>query len=216
MSPGWHDVPIDQALDRCAEKLIDRGFATPQRGYSARYLDKIDQALTRPMPRELRTLYTRVTPVDEYPPHAHYGWIGLLTPDQISWFDDADARADKLWMVGDQATCWLAGWAKAALLAVGYTPFGDLLLWAEGLRGYAAGTIVVTDHESDETPVVLGDSLGQWLARYHTFDLFEMAIAPAAIDDLDGELALAFVRDHMRLNPQSEWGKQKLRRLMQP
>jgi hypothetical protein len=167
------------------------------------------------MPPELRTLYTRVTPVDEYPPEAHYGWIGLLMPHQISWFDNADARADKLWMVGDQGTCWLDGWAQAALLAIGYTPFGDLLLWAEGLRGYPAGTIVVTDHESDETPVVPGDSLGQWLARYHTFDLFEMAIAPAAIDELHRDQALAFVTDHLRLNPQSDWGHEKLKRLEQ-
>lgn len=121
MSPGWNGVSIDHALDRSAARLIERGFATPQRGYSVRYLDKIDRALSRPMPPELRTLYTRVTPVDEYSPEAHYGWIGLLIPNQISWFDDADARADKLWMVGDQETCCLDGWAQAALLALGYT-----------------------------------------------------------------------------------------------
>jgi hypothetical protein len=107
----------------------------------------------------------------------------------------------------------LKGWQSARVLTLGYTPFGDTLLWCEGLDGRPNGTIVVTDHEcsSSENPVVLGDSFAQWLARYRHFGFAEWAIAPCSLDAYrESRAAIAFLTDHVRLNPECQWAKEKL------
>jgi hypothetical protein len=211
---GWRNVSIDQVLDRCAGDLIERGLATSRRGFTTSELEAVDRRLGRPMPDELRAFYRRVTPVPHWP-DPEYGLIAFQPPDDegLTWLDDPTLRAEKLWVAPPAGECWLAGWGDARLLAIGYTPFGDWLLWCDGLQGRPVGTVVLTDHDSDENPIVLGDSLAQWLGRYHTFGLSEYAIAPAGLDDIERNEAFVFLSDHLRLNPESAWAREKLRKL---
>lgn len=206
----WRGVTVEQAVNRCAEALIDRGLATKQRGYSANVLSAVNRRLGRPMPPDLHAFYANVTPVGHFP-EPEYGLVCFQPADDlnIKWLDDPTLRDGHL-NVGAEEECWLEGWAQSRPLVFGYTPFGDSLLWSEGLKDYPAGTIILTDHESDENPVVLGDSFGEWLARYHAFGLSEFAIAPGSLDEIAKPKALAFVADHLRLNPQSQWAKHKL------
>jgi len=213
LESAWRGVSIEQAVDRCADGLVMRGLATETHGYSAAVLSAADRRLGRPMPAELRAFYSRINPVSECP-DPEYGLVGFQPPDDddLTWLDDPMVRENKLWVMQDEA-CWIDGWADAKLLIIGYTPFGDILLWADGLTNRPTGTIVLTDHESDDNPIILADSLGEWIARYDAFGLTEFAIAPAGLDDIDQKMALAFVEDYLRLNPRSEWAKQKLRAL---
>jgi hypothetical protein len=206
----WRGVSIEEAVERCAEDLVESGLATNDRGYSPAELEATDERLGRPMPDELRTFYSRVTPVSE----TLYGDYGLISfqPAQdrdLTWLDDPEKREKYLWLAPPEY-CWIEGWAQARFLLIGYTPFGDLLLWCDGLRNHPAGTIVVTDHGDDGNVVILGDSLGEWLARYHAFGFEEHAIKLGGLEPFHEDVAIAFLTDHLRLNPKSVWAKQQL------
>ncbi|MFO0863465.1 MAG: hypothetical protein U0744_02185 [Gemmataceae bacterium] len=139
------------------------------------------------------------------------GFQPLGDPD-LEWLEDSTAREEKLW-VGPNEDCWLEGWNEARLLVIGYTEFGDWLLWCEGLSGRRDGTIALTDHEGELNPIVLGDSLAQWLGRYRQYDFIEYAIAEGSLDDVGPTKAKAFLSDHVRLNPPCKWAKEKLGRI---
>lgn len=208
----WRGVGITDAVRRCETAMIERGLATSAKGYPSSVLSETDRRLVRPMPPELRELYSRVTPVPQCP-EPEYGLVALQPADDpdLMWLDAPEARAARLW-VCPASECWLIGWTEARLLLIGYTPFGDVLLWCEGLKDYPAGTIVLTDHDGDDNPIVLGQSLAEWLARYHAFDLVEYSIVPGSIDDLDPQSALWFLHDHLRLNPHSGWAREELQK----
>jgi SMI1 / KNR4 family (SUKH-1) len=209
----WRSVTIEEVLDQAAEPLVKRGLATPQRGASEKAIQAADKRLGRPLPDELRAFYRRVTPVPECPAFGlgSVGFQPVEDPD-LTWLDDPELREEKLWVV-PLGKCWLKGWAKARLLVIGYTEFGDWLLWCEGLSGRPAGTVVLTDHEGEDNPVVLGDAFAQWLGRYFRYGLIEYAIAEGGLDTIEPAVAEAFLRDHLRLNPRCKWAEKRLKRI---
>jgi hypothetical protein len=71
---------------------------------------------------------------------------------------------------------------------------------------------VLTDHEGENNPIVLGDSFAQWLGRYFTFGFIEYSIAEGDLDEIEWTEAELFLRDHLRLNPHCQWAKEMLRR----
>ena len=96
---------------------------------------------------------------------------------------------------------------------IGYTEFGDWLLRCDGLEGRKSGTVVLTDHGGGVNPIVLGDTLAQWLGRYFAYGFIEYSIAEGGLDDTGPAATETFLRDHLRLNPHCKWAKQKLRGL---
>jgi hypothetical protein len=209
----WRSLTIDEALSKTAEPLITRGLATKVRGSSKSEIVSAEKRLGRPLPDDVSVFYERVTPVPECTQFGG-GSVGFqpIGDADFTWLDDPIVREEKLW-VGPQSDCWLDGWSRARLLVIGYTEFGDWLLWCAGLSGRPDGTIVLTDHEGENNPLVLGDSFAQWLGRYWTYGFIEYSIAEGSLDDSGPANAAAFVRDHLRLNPQCEWAKQRLRGL---
>jgi hypothetical protein len=209
--PTWRSLTIDDALSKVAEPLVIRGLATKDRGSSTREILAAEKRLDRPLPKDLRVFYEHVTPVPECTSFGG-GSVGFqpIGDADLTWLDDPVVREEKLW-VGPRGDCWLDGWGTAHLLVIGYTEFGDWLLWSAGLLGRPDGTIVLTDHEGENNPIVLGDSLGQWLGRYWSYGFIEYSIAEGSLDDSGPGSTDAFLRDHLRLNPRCGWAKQKLR-----
>jgi hypothetical protein len=211
--PTWRSLTIDEALAKIAEPLITRGLATKGRGASKREIAAAEKRLGRPLPVEVRVFYEHVTPVPECTQFGG-GSVGFqpIGDADLNWLDDPIVREEKLW-VGPQGDCWLDGWSTARLLVIGYTEFGDWLLWSAGLSGLPDGAIVLTDHEGENNPIVLGDSLAQWLGRYWTYGFIEYSIAEGSLDDVGPAKTKTFLSDHLRLNSQCGWAKQRLRRL---
>jgi hypothetical protein len=212
MNPNfpWRSMTIEQALDVAVEPLIKRGLATANRGDFERKITAADERLARPLPGDLRTFYRRVAPVSQCPElgGGSVGFQPISDPD-LTWLDDRQMRQEKLW-VAPSGDCWLAGWETAQLLVIGYTEFGDWLLWCDNLPGRSVGTVVLTDHEGEVNPIVLGDSLGQWLGRYFKFGFVEYAICEGDLDEIEPAEVEAFLSDHLRLNPVCQWAKKKL------
>jgi hypothetical protein len=209
---SWRFLTIEEAVNNVVQPLIERGLATERRGASEKEIIAAEGRLGRPLPDDLRFFFLHVTPVPESPllGGGFVGFQPIGDPD-LTWLDDPDLREEKLW-VCPSADCWLDGWQTARLLVVGYTDFGDWLLWCDGLSNRATGTIVLTDHEGENNPIVLGDSLAQWLGRYSTFGFIEYSIAEGGLEEIEWMAAELFLRDHLRLNPQCQWAKKMLRR----
>ena len=207
----WRSLTIEKALAQVVEPLIKRGLATKGRGASEKAISAAEKRLGCPLPDDVRAFYRSVTPVPECTEFGggSVGFQPVGDPD-LTWLDDPQLREEKLW-VGPSGECWLEGWATARLLVIGYTEFGDWLLWCERLEGRHPGTVVLTDHEGEMSPIVLGDTLAQWLGRYFAYGFIEYAIAEGSLDDTGPAAAEAFLRDHLRLNPHCKWAKQKLR-----
>jgi hypothetical protein len=210
IDPTWRSLTIDEALSNVAKPLVTRGLATKVRGSSEKEIAAAEKRLGEPLPAELRAFYRHVSPVPECTEFGG-GSVGFqpIGDSDLTWLDDPGLREDKLW-VGPQGDCWLDGWITARLLVIGYTEFGDWLLWSAGLSGRSDGTIVLTDHEGENNPIVLGDSLAQWLGRYWTYGFIEYSIAEGSLDNTGPARSEAFLRDHLRLNPQCKWAKEKL------
>lgn len=209
---SWHSLTIEQAVTQAAEPLVRRGLATRGRGSSEKAITAAETRLGGPLPHELRVFHRHVTPVAECPAlgGGSVGFQPIGDPD-LTWLDDPDLREEKLW-VGPQGKCWLDGWEAARLLVIGYTEFGDWLLWSEGLSNRRAGTIVLTDHGGEMNPIVLGESLAQWLGRYSAYGFIEYSIAEGSLDDTGPAKTESFLRDHLRLNPYCKWAKRRLGR----
>lgn len=210
----WRSLTIQEALDKVAEPLILHGLAGEERGFSDADIAKANETLDRPLPAELQAFYRRVTPVWSSP-ELGGGFVGFqpLTDPDLTWLDDQDVRDEKLWVI-PPGECWLRGWQTARLLVIGYTDYGDWLLWCDGLEGRPTGTIVLTDHEGDDNPIVLGDSLAQWLGRYWACGFIEYSIAEGCLDEIGIEAAKEFLEDHVRLNPTCKWARDKLALLL--
>jgi hypothetical protein len=210
--PSWLSARIDKVLDPLVDRLIERGLAQKRGGISESALKKVDERLGFPLPEELRSFYRRVSPVTKCPPDALYGFVGFQPAEDpdLRWLDGAEGDEKYTWTLAESLP---VGWQDAHVLVIGYTPFGDCLYWTDGLPGRPSGSILLSDHESDDNPVVLGDSFAQWLARYAAYDLTEYAIVAGGIEDLDQGAALAFLEDHLRLNPECSWANERLSRL---
>jgi hypothetical protein len=203
----WRSMTIEKALDLVAEPLIGRGLATEDRGYSEKAIKAANKRLGRPLPPELAAFYRRVTPVSKCPEE----WIsvGFQPLNGLTRLDNPQLRKKVLWVCPPE-DCWLEGWPTARLLVIGYTPFGDWLLWADELPGRPNGTIILTDHEGEDNPIVVGDSFAQWLGRYATYGYIEYSIVEGGLLDLKPAEAIPFLRDHLRLNPGCSWAKKRL------
>jgi len=211
-TPAWRTVTIEETMQKVAGPLVKRGLATKDRGSSAKAISAAEKRLDRPLPDDMRTFYRHVTPLPECTQFGG-GSVGFqpIGDLDLTWLDEPSLREEKLW-VGPQGECWLDGWDNAHLLVIGYTEFGDWLLWCGGLAGRPNGTIVLTDHEGADNPIVLGDSLAQWLARYWTYGFIEYSIAEGSVDDVGASKTKAFLQDHLRLNPHCTWAERKLGR----
>jgi hypothetical protein len=194
----WRSLTIEAAVAQVAEPLIKRGLATKGRAASDKEMDAADKRLGRPLHADMRVFYRHVRPVPECTQFGG-GSIGFqpIGDADLTWLDDRELRHEMLW-VGPNGECWLKGWTTARLLVIGYTEFGDWLMWCDGLEGRNPGTIV------------LGDTLAQWLGRYFTYGFIEYSIAEGSLDEVEPAAAQAFLRDHLRLNPHCKWAKQKL------
>jgi hypothetical protein len=203
-------LTIETAVTQVAEPLVKRGLATKARGASEKAITAAQKRLGRPLPDELRAFYRKVTPVPECTQFGggSVGFQPVGDPD-LMWLDDPQVREEKLWVV-PSGECWLKGWTTARLLVIGYTEFGDWLLWCDGLAGRKPGTIVLTDHEGATNPIVLGDSFAQWLGRYFAYAFIEYSIAEGSLDGTGPAATEAFLRDHLRLNPYCKWAKRRL------
>jgi hypothetical protein len=203
-------LTIDEAISKVAEPLVTRGLATKGLGSSEKEIAAAEKRLGCSLPDDVRAFHRHVTPVPECTEFGG-GSVGFqpIGDSDLTWLNDLSLREEKLW-VGPQGDCWLDGWSTARLLVIGYTEFGDWLLWSSGLSGRPDGTIVLTDHEGENNPIVLGDSLAQWLGRYWTYGFIEYSIAEGSLDETGPAQAKAFLRDHLRLNPPCRWAKQKL------
>jgi hypothetical protein len=209
--PFWRSLNIEEALDLAAKPLIARGLATKGRGASEKKIRAADKRIGRPLPDELKAFYRRVTPVSQCTSFG-FGSVGFqpIEDFDLTWLDDPELRQNKLWVI-PSSDCWLDGWETARLLVIGYTEFGDWLLWCDDLAGRPTGTIVLTDHDGSVNPVVLGDSLAQWLGRYSDYGFIEYAVAEGGLDVIEPHAAEAFLRNHLRLNPLCEWATKKLK-----
>jgi hypothetical protein len=209
----WRSMSIERAIDEAVGPLTEQGLATGDGGASDEAIRAAAGRIGRTLPADVQAFYQRVTPVSRRPA-PEYGTVAFhqLSAPDLAWLDDPQLREKELWLAPSEG-CWLDGWAIARLLVIGYTPFFDLLLWCDGLTARPSGTIVLTDHEADDNPVVLGDSFAQWLGRYAAFGLTEPAIAPANLDEIEAMEPLmsgAFLYDHLRLNPNCAWAKTKM------
>jgi hypothetical protein len=210
LSIPWRSLTIEQAIAKIAEPLIERGLATKERGASEAAIIAAEKRLGGPLPVDVRAFYRHVTPVPECPAFG-FGSVGFqpISDPDLTWLDDPLLREEILWVL-PPGECWLEGWRTARLLVIGYTEFGDWLLWCDGLSNRTPGTIVLTDHEGETNPIVLGDSFAQWLGRYFTYGLIEYSIAEGGLDEIAPARAATFLNDHLRLNPQCAWAKAKL------
>jgi hypothetical protein len=207
----WRYSTLEDSVEEAADALVKGGLATEQRGASESVLTAADARLGRPIPEDLRYFYRRVTPVSSCP-FKEFGFVGFRPADDpdLQWITP-QALKSKLGTTPYEHN-WLKGWQAAHVLVFGYTPFGDSLLWCDGLEGRPSGTIVLTDHEGSFNPVVLGDSFSQWLARYRHFGFVEHAVLEAGLDaHQTSRVALAFLSDHVRLNPGCRWAAEKLK-----
>ncbi|MHC5114447.1 MAG: hypothetical protein ACYTGP_08480, partial [Planctomycetota bacterium] len=124
------------------------------------------------------------------------GLVELAAPGEvIPWTGDGLVRREDL----EEA------WRDAEFLRIGWTCFGDELLYCLSDAPVGRGAIAVTDHEDDVALKVLGECLADWLARLAAFDGVELAVAPGDVEEYPPDVALAFARDHRRLNPRVEW-----------
>jgi hypothetical protein len=207
----WRFSRLEDALDEVPDALVEGGLATEQRGVSEAVLAAVDARLGRPIPDDLRQFYRRVTPVPTCP-YKESGFVGFQPADDadLRWIGPHELKSE-LWTTPYEHN-WLKGWQSAYVLVFGYTPFGDSLLWCEGLHDRPPGTIVLTDHDGTFNPVVLGESFAQWIARYRYSGLVEYAILEAGLDpDRTTRFATAFLTDHVRLNPGCRWATEKLK-----
>ncbi len=98
-SMSWRSLTIDEALDKVAEPLIERGLATKDRGVSEKAIDAADKRLGHRLPDELRAFYRRVTPVSQCPDFG-FGSVGFqpVSGPELTSLDDPQLRAEKLWV----------------------------------------------------------------------------------------------------------------------
>jgi hypothetical protein len=117
---SWRPLRIEEAVQKAAQPLIERGLATEGRGASEREIIAAERRLGRPLPDDVRFFYRHVTPVPESPLLGG-GFVGFqpIGDAGLTWLDDPDLREERLW-VCPSADCWLDGWQTARLLVIGY------------------------------------------------------------------------------------------------
>ena len=110
-------------------------------------------------------------------------------------------------------------WSQADYFMFGQTAMGDGLTYCLNSPRQNEGMVVILDsaeqgpdNNPDQPGVinVVADCLADWIARLIAFDLDEPAFAMGGIDGLPEGPRLAFVTDHLRLNPGDSYLIEKL------
>lgn len=194
----WNrDGSLEAALS-ALRRLLGVGDAPD--GHSEYELRMAERRIGRALPEDLRALYRAL------PPEA----TTRQTPDAEDFIFFCALKDLRRWAGGLVRREELPqNWRSAEFITFGRTTFGDDVLYCTSPpRGQ--GTIAVTNHEDDATLEVLGDCLADWLSRLAAFSGRELAVAPGEANDIAHEDALAYARDHARLNPGCEWAAKKI------
>jgi hypothetical protein len=211
----WLTDTLEQVLTDAAKFFAEADLsqkASPRskspQAFTAEEIKAAESRLGRALPDDLREFYKRIRPVSECP-DPDYGVVGIqpLDDDDLQWLDSQESRARVFDLLGESVDL-IPGLDKADILLIGYTPFGDWLLYCENLKGHPDGTIVLTDHDGDGV-IIVGESFRSWLARYSFFE-FEPSIVADALDSWSAEVVVPFLEQHLALNPHVDWTKQKL------
>lgn len=166
-------------------------------------VSRAERALGRPLPEDLRALYGTFSPQSLQAFLESDDIIRLCSVDEVRLWSDEEGIVSQ----EDLGPAW----EHAEFLLIGNTSFGDELLYnlSDGAPA-PRGAILVTEHDGESPFMVLAENLADWLSRLVAFSGVELGVVPGGVDDLAPEVALRFVEDHLRLNPQSEWAARKL------
>lgn len=205
MTPHWTEATsLDAAVDetiRAAMKQQSSGLALPftLNGSSRQAIDQQSARLSKPIPKEMASLYERLGgyPNEEAP------WdeclFFLYDLERTFWLDPKEEH----WPPD-------SGWSSAGYFVIGQGIYGDCLTYCENPPLGPTGSIVLLDHE-DQGPqgnpdqpgmiVRLADSLAQWLTRLTAFNFMEYGYTVGGICELPDGLRESMKADHERLNP---------------
>lgn len=213
----WRGVTLDEALTELLaaleQRIRDDGplpCAPP--GRSREEIRAREAELGREIPADVMQLYEtvdgfRVTDADF--------WIWPL--ERIHWLDyeGTDCNDSILKFLHKSNS----GWKDAEYFAFGQGIFGDQLTFCVNPPRSDDSLVAVLDYEEqgpDDNPeqpgviVVLADTLAEWIARFVVFDLVEYGYHTGGVDELQPDKRLAFISDHLRLNPGARWLEERL------
>ncbi len=209
---GKASVPI--LPDGHTEEEIDAresAFTEPRGSISRLGIPEFDadidrRQLDRPIPAPIRRLYRTVGGTE-----GHYNDIRLLTLSSCDWADTDDLAV--LFRVREGSTH--PGWRTADFFRIADSVhMGDMIAYCcDPPRGRPGAIVLVEEqfrnHFCDPV-VVLGDSLAQWLDRWRSCGYQEFACYPGGAWDISAELERSYLEDHLRLNPDGSWARERL------
>ncbi|MGA2497393.1 MAG: hypothetical protein ABSH20_06610 [Tepidisphaeraceae bacterium] len=214
----WRDgSSVTQIINANRKMLVRIGMIEEGSGYTERELKAWNARLKSPAPTEAIELYraARARQVGE----EHWPSMGLFTLEDkdVRWYDLVDERPhpiDIIWWRDQPVDPAIErGWRKAQGFMLGGTPFFDKLFILRGHGRIPDGSILLTDHESSYPMVIAARSLTEYMARLCYFAGTDLISFPGERDRLPHEKVMAFVREYVELNPESEedWSEWAMR-----
>jgi hypothetical protein len=189
---------LEEVLDDYKARMHRLG-ATEPTGYSRAEVTARSAALSKPLPAEVQRFYETVRP-DTWGLLAKERQEPSLDPlEQVKWMNSFAIRGEEEDLRWEDAPL---GPREPAWLIFGNFEWGDPLVWCEESQwGHSRSILFV--YMDGRRPMVLGESLAQWLERLLCMGGVEYA------DDEKGLLQSAlskgrqneFVEAHVALNP---------------
>lgn len=226
MTPWENDFDLEDVLKHIAivgrEKMVGRepGIlpSLKPRGNTVDEIDEHARRLGRPIPDEIRQLYSMVDGIHTTGDPVQTDTF-LVALEESRWLDpDEEVELTHLDTVEP-------GWVDVGFYAFAGTLPGDWIVWCDEGAGDKSGTVVLLDHEWESdipspvdarrsTPIVIvGNTLSQWLRRWCDCGFEEHSIYCARYWEGSKELLRNYLEDHIRLNPRVKWAKEDLAQL---
>ena len=226
MTPWENHIDLEDVLNHIAvigrEKMAGRepGMlpSLQPRGNTVEEIDEHAKRIGRPIPEEIRQLYSVVDGIIPSPDPVQTDTF-LLALEESQWVDpDKNFEFEQIEACDPE-------WADVDFYGFAATRAGDWIVWCDEGATDQPGTVVLLDHECandipspvdprEPTPIViLGNTLSQWLRRWCDCGFEEHSIYWARYWEGSKELLRNYLEDHIRLNPGVKWAKEHLARL---
>ena len=231
-------VNLEDALREIARGAEGNPLPTPK-GYSLAQITEREKEMDWPIPQEIRALYHWFTPLRwkaainnrDYADSIPQGASPWFTNPYLMPLEDAGWRnrhgeviSKEIRFAPHTVRERAANWESSFNFCFAASDLGEEIVYCLNPPELNPGIIVCWYQTGGPRGILLGNSLAQWLARFHACSDCEFALAAGNIDATDEEekldgikglkepLRSDFLRDHLRLNPDDEYARKLLTR----